>query len=186
MPVVYANLGPLFLPSPGGPIRWRPTGPLYRVSVRDGVRGNPPKVERLGAETFSARIFVGFNVGETPTWTLDELIAVAKRHWKKAKWSRRKKETSGASFLSQRGFFDSPQGFVSEDSAQVVIVSGGTESEFPKFQKAMEVFSEAITKDLKQQAVLLELQVNGLTRLAAYVSEGELETRLPAKRTKRK
>lgn len=176
---IRANVGPLFIPTPEGPIRWRPTGPLYRVFV-DDRRLNPPG----SGESFSARIFVGLNVGDRAAWTIDDVIEASKRRWKLTKWTDKEK-FSGASFLNQRGFFDSPEGFVSEDSVQIVILTSGSERQFSRFLSAMHAFASALAKDLEQQAVLVELQINGTTKDVSYVSDVRPSGK-PAKRSKRR
>lgn len=105
----------------------------------------------------AARLFVGFNVGGEPKWTVTDLIKV----------TRETRESQGAhpdaSFLIQKGIYTSERTgeTVEEDGAQVIILDVGAEE---KFREHMIQLAENIARQLEQELVIVEFQKGGLTR----------------------
>lgn len=183
IPIYPGNVGALFFPSASGPIRWTPDGPLYRVgTVGLEAEQNPPL--KRGQLALTARIFVGLNVGKRRVWDLPDVVEAAKAHWGLARW--REGERGGASFLSQHGFYDSPTGFISEESVQVVIFTAAKRSDVETFSRAMRKFGLALAEKLRQETVLVEIQIRGVTHSLEYVSARELPEAPTKKKRKRR
>lgn len=106
-------------------------------------------------ETWSARFFVGFNVGHDTVYAMEDLIAIVR--------AVREAQTGdpSSSFLYQRGIYKHKAGdVVEEPGAQAIIINMG---ETPTaFRKQMIELAEVIAKDLHQEEVVLELQRNGV------------------------
>jgi hypothetical protein len=154
------NIGPCHWSTPdGGWGSFRPKGPLYIVTVADGLVPNPdPSTWRQpGKRTLSARLFVGFNVRGKPRWKDADLIRIV----------REVRATQGrpadSSFLSQKGIYTSQEtGKVEvENGAQVVIINL-TDDSLTKFTNDIAELAEVITRTLKQETVIAEIQRGGV------------------------
>ena len=130
----------LFRPNPNTPIRQHGTR----------VIENPLKVEE--GDVYSARLIVGFNVGDTPTWNIDDLIKFTTEslaetgHWQ------------GSSYLSQKGIWQSTP---AEDGGQIIIIDMEHRSE-KKFIDDMVELGDTLRHKMKQYSIVLEVQKNGL------------------------
>lgn len=134
---------------------FRPSGP-----VRQHGRTN-----QLGAiawrasETIAARIFVGFNVGDVPTWTIDNLIELVLR------MRQLQGANPSATMLAQKGIYQHTGGdrhVVVEDGAQVIIFNEGKPS--AEFTEEMVTLGTEIAKVFQQELVIVEIQRNGVTQ----------------------
>jgi hypothetical protein len=106
----------------------------------------------------AARLFVGFNVGDTARWTLDDLVAIVSRIR-----TEKHKARPDASFVAQRGVYTHKRSgkVIEEPGAQVIVIDvDGVGS--AKFEKQMEDLAATIAKELQQEEVILELQRGGL------------------------
>lgn len=132
---------------------FRPTGRLEIVGALDD---NP--VRRRGKEPiWSARYFVGLNVGGVPTWSVDDVVRVV----------RSKRESQGqsadASFIVQKGIYTSDRTgeVVEEDSVQIIVLNFG---EREPFERDMIDLAETLARELRQELVILEIQRGGVTQ----------------------
>jgi len=133
-----------------------------------GVLPNP--IDWESEETWSARIFVGFNVGLTPTYSLVDLIAVVKEV--------RKKQTGfpDSSFLAQNGIYTYQEGEYkgqySEERGGQAIVLNVDPAQVPheQFLKDMVELAEIIAAALQQEKVVLEIQLNGVVQKTYGIS----------------
>lgn len=97
----------------------------------------------------AARIFVGFNVGEEPVWTMSDLIRIVREV--------RELQTGDPSstFVAQRGIYTHSNGpVVEENGAQVIILN--LEGD-PKFEGQMTDLAEQIAGDFDQEEVIVEM-----------------------------
>lgn len=138
---------------PRGQKRW--TGESYRRNK---------KTWEAGAETWSARLFVGFNVGGETVWDMADLIDTVRR--------KREGQTGdpSSSFVYQRGIYRHRSGeVVEEPGAQVIIIntSGASPAEW---EEQMVALGEAIADELDQEEVVVELQRNGIVQRVFGVS----------------
>jgi hypothetical protein len=122
------------------------------------------KTWEAGAETWSARLFVGFNVGAETVWDMPDLIDTVRRV--------REQQTGdpSSSFVYQRGIYRHRSGeVVEEPGAQVIIIntSGATPAEW---EEQMVALGESIADDLDQEEVVVELQRNGIVQRVFGVS----------------
>jgi len=169
--VVHAHLGEtVHRLSDGRVKRFRPHGPTYIIDNKGGLhkggeavlapRKNPI-VERVGGTGegtgFSARIFIGLNVGDTPTYTIDDIVksVVAIRD--------RQGALPDASFLAQRGVYTQAGKTVQENSVQIIILDlvGMTKTVFTA--QVMELAKE-MREDFKQESVIVEIQERGIVQ----------------------
>lgn len=139
-----------------GPFRYRngsfrPRGRLREVGK---MRHNPAAWS--SKDTLSARLFVGFNVDDKPTYSLQDLIELVgdfREHQNKA----------GASFLAQTGIYQHKNGpVVEEEGAQVIIIDVWDTPE-KAFVDEMIALAEAVAQDMDQEEVVVEIQRNGVT-----------------------
>lgn len=138
------------------PDGWGVFRPNGRRSVH-GYRPNP-KTWQGGKETWSARLFVGFNVGADTVWTMNDLIEVVRR-------VRQKQSGDPSStFVSQHGLYKhSDTGMVVEEpGGQVIIIAPGTPPD--EFQEQMVELAETIALDLEQAEVVVEIQKRGIVQ----------------------
>lgn len=132
---------------------FHPTGEMQEL----GPRANPR--ELVTGDTMSARLFVGLSVKSKPTWTLADVVKRVSK--------LRNKQTGdpSSSFIAQTGVYKHHDGrrVVTEKSVQVVIINfhGGT---IEDFTDQITDIGETLSKQLKQESVIVETQVNGVTK----------------------
>lgn len=155
--IVNAYMGPVVHNTNDGRVRrFSPSGPLY-LYESDGKRAaqerrkeNPVKL--FGGTGLSARMFIGLNVGDKPTYTIEDVIAEVAKHYRGA-----------ASFVAQKGVYVHMDGKrVNEDSVQVILFAS-TEDE-QKFTDEMTAVAEKIAAALKQESIILEIQKKGIVQ----------------------
>jgi hypothetical protein len=133
--------------------RFRPIGGIREVHV--GAASNP--TTRLGGGGYSARLFVGLSVGQTPTYTIDDVIKIV--------WRVRKAQKKGAdaSILAQHGIYEDFKGErVVEPSVQIIIIDlAGLQKK--AFVTDMKALAEELRGKLKQEVVILEIQRRGVS-----------------------
>lgn len=106
----------------------------------------------------AARIFVGFNVGQSPTWSMGKLMELVRAI------RTEQQMPADASFVFQRGFYThaSGEGLVEEDGAQIVILNTFNTPE-KKFEQRMRQLADKIAYAMKQEQVIVEFQKGGQT-----------------------
>lgn len=136
-----------------GTRRFKPRGKLRVHSV--GVEANP--TTRLGGGSYSARIFVGLNVGTRRGFTEKDVIGVVWRVRKK------QKRSADSTILSQKGIYEDFRGRrIIEPSVQVLVIdTAGTPKR--EFVGEMKELAEALQRRLKQETVILEIQKKGVS-----------------------
>lgn len=155
MPVYPFNHGPLHWNSPQGGGWFHPQGGFFV----DGATSFSGKAW-TSSDTLAARIIVGFNVGDVPTWTLDDLTAIVREI------RQQQAGDPSASFVMQRGIYqhrDASKRVVQEDGAQVFIIDTTGLAE-AVFEDQMVWLAEQIAGRLQQETVILEIQRNGITQ----------------------
>lgn len=143
--------------------RFRPKGEMF-VCLPDGrTLGNKERkenpIDRISGGGYSARIFIGLNVGDKATHTIDDVVkaTIAIRQSQKA--------LPDASFLAQRGVYteDRSGQIVVEESVQVIIIDmAGLDKE--AFTKQMETLAEKLRAKFEQESVILEIQHRGVAQ----------------------
>lgn len=106
-------------------------------------------------DTWAARIFVGFNVGDETVYDMDDLVEIVQ--------AVRERQTGSpaSSFVSQRGIYQHADGaVVDEPGAQVIIINMGESPQ--KFRRQMTDLAETIARKMKQEEVVVEIQRNGI------------------------
>lgn len=135
-----------------GRVQFVPEGPVYAVG--DGRKLQQNAFKRVGAVPLTARLFVGLNVGGTPTYSVDDVVRI----------TRRVREAQGeapdSSFLLQRGIFTGRGGVVEEDSVQVIIFDFGGGRD--KFEAEMVELAETLLSELQQETIYVEMQERGI------------------------
>jgi hypothetical protein len=152
MTVYYCNPGVAHW---GGPYAgsFRPRGRIERVGERQN-----PRLWGSGREgELAGRLFVGFNVGEDPVWSVDDLIPIVRRV--------RERQTGdpSASFVMQKGIYRhrSTTDIVEEDGAQVILFADSPDD---AFREQLVELGEEIARRLDRESVLVEIQRNGVTQ----------------------
>lgn len=106
----------------------------------------------------AARIFVGFNVGPEPVYTLEDLVEIVKN----ARWAQTGDPSS--TFIAQRGVYRHEGGeVVEEDGAQVIILNT-TDMPYKEFVDQIVMLAEAIAERMRQEEVIVEIQRGGITQ----------------------
>lgn len=112
---------------------------------------------------FAGKITVGFNVGDTPTWYLDDLIKLTRAYLKETK------QTEDSTFIAQKGVYTHESGHViQENGGQIVILDFAGRSE-KVFSDDMIRLAELICTEFSQETVVLEIQRNGVREWSALV-----------------
>jgi hypothetical protein len=144
-------------------VTFKPTGPVCVVPCGGEEHRDANPAKRLQGAQRSARMFVGLSVGNKPTHTVDDVVAI----------TRRVRQAQGAdpssSFLLQRGVYQGSTGVVEEDSVQVVILDFGTKAKL--FEKQMVELAETLARELQQEVVYVEMQRNGVRTVTLEVVE---------------
>lgn len=137
---------------------FRPNGPMTLEGRRADFAENPTGWSSR-APIYAARIFVGFNVGPRPRWTMSDVVQIVKRVRKGQVGS------PDATFLYQRGLYTSKEdrSVVDEKGAQIIILnlSGATVKEF---RAQMIELGEEIAEKLRQEEVIVEIQKGGVSK----------------------
>lgn len=110
-------------------------------------------------EVWSARFFVGFNVGDDPKYDMEDLIKLVKRV--------RKQQTNkpDSTFIYQRGVFTHDNGKeVTENGAQVVLLNIDSPVPVRQFYRDMIQLGEVIREELEQETVILQVQKDGIVK----------------------
>src|SRR5579862_6917441 len=105
MAIIPLYLGEAVHHAKCGTFRWRPDGAVYRYQPSGADGAEARDIEDFGAGgAEGARLFVGFNVGGRPAWTLQQVAD--------AVYTIRKKQgaSGDASFLLQRGIYEAAGG----------------------------------------------------------------------------
>lgn len=138
---------------------FHPTG--RRLGAGERLRAN--RVSWEASDTYSARLFVGFNVGAKTVWEMDDLLAVVREV------RERQTGNPASSFLYQKGIHKHQSGqIVEEPGAQVIVINMGSSPK--EFIEQMLELAEQVADQLKQEEVVLEIQKNGLVERVFGVS----------------
>lgn len=105
----------------------------------------------------AARLFVGFNVGDQPVYSMSHLVGLV----------REVRETQAgdpsSSFVSQRGIYRHEAGdVIEEDGAQVILINAEFIPE-EQFRDQIIALAETIAGNMKQDEVIVEMQKGGVT-----------------------
>ena len=169
MPIIPVYLGPT---SWGGPNagQFRPNGPLtYHGDPSTWDRAtflkNPVlhggKTEGKKKGLWSARIFVGLNVGGAPRWTPDDVVKLV-LEVRVAQVGR-----PDASFIVQRGLYSQGPDVIDETSVQVAIMNlPYWNVSKDAFKEQMVELADRLAEELDQESVILEIQKNGLLKFS--------------------
>jgi hypothetical protein len=110
----------------------------------------------------SARLFVGFNVGSEPMWSLGRVMELVKDI------RAEQAERPDASFLYQRGYYtheldeSGKDVLVEEDGAQIIVLN--TFETAPKtFEQQMKQLADKLAYAMEQKEVIVEFQRGGRT-----------------------
>lgn len=138
-----------------------PKGPVIEVGDTTKLQHNPTK--RHPVVPLTARLFVGLSVGQEPTWTVEDVIAITQR----VRVSQ--KASPDSSFLLQRGLYtDRANDIVKEDSVQVVIFNFDDDQE--TFENQMVALAETFIRELQQETVIIDLQRLGVSYIVLEVT----------------
>jgi len=101
-----------------------------------------------------ARIFVGFNVGDEPRWTMQELVGMVReiRH--------EQHRDPGASFVAQKGLYahKGDDGMiVQEDGAQILVMNLAGVPE-RAFERDIEQLASKLALEMRQEEVIVDFQ----------------------------
>ena len=115
------------------------------------------------ADTYSARLFVGFNVGQETIFEMKDLVEVVRQV--------REKQVGdpSSSFVYQHGIYKHQAGdIVEEPGAQVIIIN--MDASAKDFVAQMIALAETIARDMSQEEVVVEIQRNGVVERVLGVS----------------
>ena len=129
---------------------FNPSGPLKM----HGARTNP-SID-LEGDTYACRIFVGFNVGKKPRWSMMDLLAIIR------KIRAKQKVGPDATLYYTKGMFSGSGGLVEENGAQVLIINTNAKERPVKFEKNMKALAEGIVVAFDQEVIYGEIQKNGI------------------------
>jgi hypothetical protein len=156
----------------GGRVRrFTPDGTLYVMPRTQRVgrsrrRGAEDHVENWGEGGLAARVFVGLSVGQTPTYSVEDVVKTTE--------SIRREQglLPDATFIAQKGLYtDSETGkVVRENSVQIIIfdVDGMAQQAFT--DKIVQL-ARGLREHFKQQSVIIEIQNRGVAQAVLAVKE---------------
>lgn len=133
--------------------------PVGRKIFLDEFMPNMAKKSWHEETTHAARIFVGFSVGDVPTYTVDDLISLVTES---RKGKGRKPD---ASYIVQKGVYTSKFSgeVVTETGAQLIVIDMAGLS-LDEWTSEMEDLAELICRSFQQEEVVLEIQQNGIIK----------------------
>ena len=149
--------------SDGRTRRFKPVGPMHPHKVggkrRRGARED--SIEDWGAAGRAARLFVGLNVGETPTYTIEQVVQATKE------LRRAEGAPPDATFIAQKGLYTEPPEkgahLIEENSVQIIIFD--TEgSELDVFGAKIVELARGLREKFDQDSVIVELQKAGISQ----------------------
>jgi hypothetical protein len=153
--ILKANTGEVIIRmNDGGARRWKPSGPLVMSETPPATKSR--EKEKLGTGAMAARLFIGLNVEETPTWTPEHVIDLVYK-------IRKAQGVSGdLSVLAQHGIYeDTKKRRIDEKSLQVVLLDLAGD---PEFTDKITILAEELRTRLKQERVIVEIQQGGVTK----------------------
>lgn len=126
-----------------------PDGPEWFTGRRANAR------DRFTGDNYAARLFIGFNAGNKPTWTMEEIIAMVKD------LRTKQGQLPDATYIATKGVFTHGSGrTVVEDGCQVIIFA--MDEEPATFEENVLLLAEELVVLLGQEAIFVEIQKNGL------------------------
>lgn len=158
--VLPTDTRPAVWSTPGGVRAFHPHG---RKRWSGDYR--PNKTVWESAETYSARLFVGFNVGSETVYEMSDLVSLVRQV------RERQVDDPSSSFVYQHGIYKHHSGdVVEEPGAQVIIINMGASPE--EFAAQMVELAEQICEEMSQEEVVVEIQRNGVVQRVLGVSGG--------------
>lgn len=130
-----------------------------KTSERNGPMPNPRSL--IADVTKSARIFLGFSVGDVPTFSLDDVVGMVK------KLRAKQGQDPDATFFTTKGLYTerrvgSKSRLITEDGCQIIMLNFGQPDE--EFEEQMSDLCESLCRKMKQDKVFLEFQKNGISQ----------------------
>lgn len=123
----------------------------------------PNRMTWQSADTYSARLFVGFNVGDETVYDMKDLVAIVREV------RELQIDDPSSSFVYQHGIYKHHDGqVVEEPGAQIIIINMGASP--TKFAEDMTELAEAIAERMSQEEVVVEIQRNGVVKRVFGVS----------------
>jgi hypothetical protein len=121
-------------------------------------RLNPRPSDSADKPVLSARLFFGFGAGATPTWSIKDLLPIVKRVRKE------QIDATDSAICYQNGVLSHMEKdvTVTEDGVQIVILNLQEAVTNKQFEDQLVELGEAITRELKQRQIIVEMQKNGL------------------------
>lgn len=157
----------IVLPTDTRPAVWStPNGiRAFRPQGRKQWSGDyrPNKTVWESADTYSARLFVGFNVGPETVYGMNDLVKIVRKV--------REKQVGdpSSSFVYQHGIYRHEEGdIVEEPGAQVIIIN--MDATPKNFKAQMVSLAETIAREMSQEEVVVEVQRNGVVERVLGVS----------------
>ena len=162
MTAITVNPAFAYWGEPSGAVSsFRPLGRWQIIGGKTQLdrRSNPARWE--SDEVYAARLFVGFNIGDTSAFDLEDLIGLVRGELG---------EASAATFIAQKGLYTSNRTgeTVEEDGAQVILFNLTGESPVD-FRKRVIALAEKIARDFQQELVIAEFQKNGVVQTTVGV-----------------
>ena len=147
--------------------RFRPRGPSHLIRgtsepARSGAHGGrEDSVEDWGPGGLAARIFVGLNVGDKPTYTIEDVVNATKQI------RREQGSLPDATFIAQKGLYTEPEArggrVIDENSVQIIIFD--TEGLLLEaFSAKIVQLARALRERFHQDSVIVELQEAGISQ----------------------
>jgi|SRR5208337_2034144 len=147
----------------GRTLRFRPRGPTYLYEAQRPKRGRTAREDRIEdwGVGLAARIFVGLNVGDKPTYTVQQVMDATRDI------RRQQAALPDATFLAQRGLYTEPQDkggrLIEEDSVQIIIFDSEG-STLDVFADKIIQLARGLRERFNQDSVIVELQEAGISQ----------------------
>ena len=148
--------------------RFNPQGKIG-FAYPQAIRKNP-HYWASNDDMWSARVFVGFNVGNESKWTMEDLVGFVKPI------RERQVGKPDMSIVYQKGIYTSERDgkSVVENSAQIVILNlPDFKTEHKEFEAQMIEMADILIDQMEQETIFINMQLNGISRKTHCVASQE-------------
>lgn len=139
--------------------RWRSTSQLIVVHGSSRRRrAGEDSVESWGEGGLAARLFVGLNVGDKPTYSVEDVLHEV------AKLRDKAGLPADSSFIAQKGLYTEPSGHLVEENSVQIIMFDATGSTPEDFERQIVQLARALREKLDQDSIIVEVQNRGVVQ----------------------
>lgn len=143
---------------------WEPRGPIVVILIpttrpsRGAKSAKEDRIESWGEGGLTARLFVGLNVGDVPTYTIDNVVAETRD------FRLSRKQSPDSSFIAQKGLYTDRTGHLVDENSVQIIIFADPSLQMAAFREQMEALAKHLRRKFDQNSVIVELQDRGIVQ----------------------